>query len=210
MSKYKICPSCGKENDPRSLECKYCDADLMSVRVFDPDMPIQAEVEKVPEEQNESPLDTDGTNRRLVRICYCGEINPAQARKCKNCNEDISDVVPVAQEAEIEQHYQLSSIGENYVYDVPCGNMVIGREHGMRECLVGKQYVSRIHAKLTVENGKLYIENLSTTNYTYVNNIRIPNGKTQLSVGDEIALGGISINGSRQPEAAYFIVGISV
>ena len=38
-------------------------------------------------------------------------------------------------------------------------SIIIGREHGMRECLIGKQYVSRIHAKLTVENGTAYIEN---------------------------------------------------
>lgn len=77
----------------------------------------------------------------------------------------------------------------------------------MRECLIGKQYVSRIHAKLTVENGLAFIENLSNTNYTYVNNIRIPSGRTRLNVGDEVALGGISVNGSRQKEAAYFVVG---
>ena len=77
----------------------------------------------------------------------------------------------------------------------------------MRECLLDKQYVSRIHAKITVENGAAFIENLSNTNYTYVNNIRIPSGRTQLNVGDEVALGGIVVNGARQKEAAYFIVG---
>ena len=35
----------------------------------------------------------------------------------------------------------------------------------MRDALRGKTYVSRVHAKLTVADGKLYIENLSTTNH---------------------------------------------
>jgi pSer/pThr/pTyr-binding forkhead associated (FHA) protein len=98
-------------------------------------------------------------------------------------------------------------VDSDYIYPLPNGSIIVGREHGRRECLIGKQYVSRIHAKITVENGAVFIENLSKTNYTYVNNIRIPAGRTRLNAGDEVALGGISVNGTRQEEAAYFIVG---
>ena len=100
------------------------------------------------------------------------------------------------------------TVDGSFVYQVPCGSIVIGREHGMRECLSEKSFVSRVHAKLTVEDGILFIENLSSTNYTYVNNRRIGHGKVQLHEGDEIGLGGICINGNRQDEAAYLVVGI--
>ena len=76
----------------------------------------------------------------------------------------------------------------------------------MREILADKPYVSRIHAKLTVADGRLYIENLSHTNYTYVNNERIPAGRMELKPSDEIGLGGLAIDGRRQEQAAYFLV----
>lgn len=219
MAKYKICPSCHEKNAPSSLSCINCDMDLSTVKITDDELEAQLVV------QAESAAVGHGqTQTVMVKICDCGAINPAQARKCQECGEDLSDVVATPravsqatsspasdpQAQEIECHYILSSVTDGYLFQVPCSGILIGREQGMRECLVAKQYVSRVHAKLTVENGDLYIENLSMTNFTYVNNIRIPQGKVKLNVNDEIGLGGIAVNGVRQPEAAYFIVGVSV
>lgn len=199
MSKYKLCPVCQEQNDPRSMECISCGTDLMGVPIID---------SETTHAQPEKATSTESLEQNMVRICYCGEINPPQLRKCKGCGEDISDILPVPIDIPLDAHYQLSTIDGSYVYQVPCGSIVIGREHGMRECLAEKSFVSRVHAKLTVENGILFIENLSSTNYTYVNNSRIGHGKVQLHEGDEIGLGGICINGSRQDEAAYLVVGI--
>ncbi len=200
MSKYKLCPTCKEQNDPRSMECVNCGTDLMGIPITD------TEVVK-PDTQSTLESSDFSETSELVRICYCGEVNPAQARKCQKCGEDIGDILPVPDVVAPECRFQLSSVDSDYVYPLPIGSIIVGREHGMRECLLGKQYVSRIHAKITVENGAAFIENLSNTNYTYVNNIRIPSGRTRLNVGDEVALGGITVNGARQEEAAYFIVG---
>ena len=51
----------------------------------------------------------------------------------------------------------------------------------------------------------IYIENLSNTNFTFVNNQKIAE-KTELHVDDEIGLGGNETNGSRQSGAAYLIL----
>lgn len=199
MSKFKLCPVCQAQNDPRSMECASCGTDLMGVPIIDSEaIPVQPE----------PTVGTESSDASMVRICYCGEINPPQARKCKSCGEDISDILPIPREVPIDAHYQLATVDGSFVYQVPCGSIVIGREHGMRECLSEKSFVSRVHAKLTVEDGILFIENLSSTNYTYVNNRRIGHGKVQLHEGDEIGLGGICINGNRQDEAAYLVVGI--
>lgn len=206
MSRCKICPTCGEQNDPRSMECMSCSTDLMGISIIDTD----EQVKKQEDESEKTESSSNGEQPKYVRVCTCGEVNPVQMRKCQKCSEDLSDIVPTAQEEINEKKYQLSEIGGSYVYPIPVGNIVIGREHGMRECLCGKQFVSRVHAKLSTEDGKLYIENLSGTNYTYVNNIKIPSGKVQLNAGDELALGGIVINGRRQEEAAYFLVGLSV
>jgi len=77
----------------------------------------------------------------------------------------------------------------------------------MSDYLINKKYVGRSQAKLTINNNELWIENLSGTNPTFVNNKKITE-KTKLSDGDEIGLGGIVINGSRQEQAAYFLVRI--
>ena len=103
--------------------------------------------------------------------------------------------------------YVLSSLDGQYAYKVSADETVIGRENSMSDYLSTKSYVSRTHAKLTIEAGAFYIENLSGTNFTYVNNRKIVT-KTQLKNGDELGLGGTNINGKCQSEAAYFLVRI--
>ena len=52
----------------------------------------------------------------------------------------------------------------------------------------------------------MFVENLSRTNRTYVNNEEIPDAvPVALADGDEIGLGGKVIGGSRQDKAAYLI-----
>lgn len=205
MAKFKICPTCGKENPTNSLSCIECDMDLSSVKITD----TEALVLETAAEHGEADRDDGGAE--MVRICECGEVNPAQARKCQACGEDISDIAPVSapQKQEVEAHYMLSSVTGDYHYRIPCSGAVIGREHGMSDCLASKRFVSRVHARLSVENGQLFIENLSTTNYTFVNNMKIAEGRVKLNVGDEVGLGGIYANGTRQDGAAYFVVGLT-
>lgn len=205
MQKYKICPSCHFKNEPTLLECFYCEADLTRVKITD------EETEKMLEENAEV---ASGQSEKLamVRVCDCGERNPANARKCKACGEDISDITPTPDSIEENapvntRTFVLSSLDGKYAYKVAGDETVIGRENAMSDYLAAKSYVSRAHAKITLENTSLYIENLSGTNYTYVNNKRIA-AKTELKSGDELGLGGTSIGGKRQTEAAYFLVRI--
>ena len=66
--------------------------------------------------------------------------------------------------------------------------------------------ISRQQAKLTIVASKVFIENLSKTNKTFVNNTAIEDGTpTALNDGDEIGLGGKVIDGVRQAQAAYLI-----
>ena len=60
---------------------------------------------------------------------------------------------------------------------------------------------------VTTMNDEWFIENLSNTNFTYVNNKKIME-KTKLTDGDEIGLGGTNLNHKRQEQAAYFQVRI--
>ena len=199
MEKYKICPSCHEKNEPTLLECIYCEADLTGVKITDEESERMQENNSIAEQQTVE----------LVRLCECGAKNPPNARKCSSCGEDISDITPTPDTAEkpAETTFVLSSTDGQYAYKLTSDEIIIGRENVMSEYLSVKSYVSRSHARLSIINGELFIENMSNTNFTYVNNQKIT-GKTQLKDGDEIGLGGTSVNGKLQSMAAYFLVRI--
>lgn len=205
MEKYKICPACGTRNNPLLLECADCETDLQNVPVVDETM------EQIASRPNVQGEDAPSSSA-MIRICdNCGAKNPVQARRCSSCGEEISMVVPTPDIVSPILQYLLSSLDGTYAYEVKEGCTVVGRENEMREYLSSKPYVSRKHAELilNLSEEKLSIKNCNTTNYTFVNNEMI-SGDTciDLKDGDEIGLGGNEQNGSRQEEAAYFIVRI--
>ena len=201
LEKYKVCPECGKHNAPSLLECRFCEADLTGCKIVD--KTTEAAVPAKPEKSASAE-----EKAVLVRICDCGAENAPQARKCKACGEDISDIiparVPVAEKRPFI--YELRSVDGSFSVSLDQVVTVIGREAQLKEYLSSKVYVSRQHAKLTVVAEKVFIENLSRTNKTFVNNEEI-SGETPTAVnnGDEIGLGGKVINGTRQENAAYFV-----
>lgn len=192
MNKYRICPDCGSHNPPGRIECSECEADLTSVPVVD-----ESTAER-------SPIVPP---KPMVRICSCGTKNPAAMRKCASCGEDISDVMPSSDEEEAATRFTLASVDGEYAYEITQTEITVGREQELREYLAAKPFVSRIHARFTTEDGRLFITNLSATNFTYVNNVRISE-RQELHDGDEIGLGGTSVGGNRQSGAAYFTVRI--
>lgn len=203
LTKYKICPACGEHNPPSLLECRKCETDLTGIKVMDSAMEQQEEEAK----KTDSGTPSVGGTPVLVRVCECGAHNPPQARKCRECGEDISDIIPttVIQE-EAAFSYQLQAVGDDYTVTIDVPVSIIGREAALKDYLASKMYVSRQHAKLTIVAGKVLIENLSNTNRTFINNKAISQTEpTPLADGDEIGLGGMEIGGNRQEQAAYFV-----
>lgn len=210
MEKYKVCPACGTHNNPLFLECINCEADLQNIPVVDEEIE-QAAAQKVGQCAEINP------STSMVRVCDCGAKNSVQARRCSSCGEDISMIIPTpdtttaTDNASNVQQYVLSSLDGTFTYKIKDGTTVIGRENEMREYLASKPYVSRIHAKLSLdtEAASLTIKNSNTTNYTFVNNQMISGDMAvKLKDGDEVGLGGNEQNGLRQPDAAYFLVRI--
>lgn len=189
MEKYKLCPACQAKNPPVLLECMHCEADLTGVRITDEDTCMDQEL---PEAAG------------AVRICDCGAHNAPNARKCSACGEDISDIAPQLPQ---EPEYLLTSLDGQYAFRLTQFPVTIGRTQAMGDYLHTKTYVSRLHARLTLEEGSLFLEDLNSTNHTFVNNQRIT-GKTQLHHGDELSLGGLRIDGSCQEQVAYFLLRI--
>lgn len=195
LEKYKICPACGAHNPPSLLECRECETDLTGVKPVD----------EASESKGQEPV---AVPEGLVRICECGAHNPPQARKCAVCGEDISDILPAEPPCEEAVSFTLTSLDGSYTFEI-CGTAVVGREAAMEDYLADKLYVSRQHAKFTVSEDGLIVENLSRTNRTYLNGILIDSEKpVSVHEGDEIGLGGTTVKGSRQDKAAYFICGV--
>ncbi len=204
MEKYKVCPVCGTRNNPLLLECPNCETDLQNVPVVDESM------EHITEQQCEDTT-VHSPSVPMVRVCDCGAKNPVQARRCSVCGDDISIIVPTPDNAPAVQCYMLSSLDGSFSYEISEGATIVGRENEMREYLSSKPYVSRKHAELelNITTGVLTIKNCNTTNFTFVNNTMISgDASVELKNGDEVGLGGNEQNGSRQPEAAYFLVRI--
>lgn len=199
MEKYKICPSCKVKNPPALFECMNCEADLTGVKITD------EETERMMVEN--ATAQAESTPQNMVRVCECGAKNVPNARKCSSCNEDISDIIPTPDNEEEFISFVLSSLDGQFAYKITTDEVTIGRENTMSDYLSVKSYVSRSHARVTKENSELYIENLSNTNFTYVNNKKITE-KTKLQDGDEIGLGGTNLNGKYQEQAAYFLARI--
>ena len=199
MEKFKICPVCGMHNKPNMIECMGCETDLTSVKATDEETELAKKNNK--HEENPSIQPTE----EYVRVCDCGCVNTATAKKCVECGEDISDIAPILQQQCESCKYAITSLDDKFVYEIKPGTVVVGREHEMKEYLSNKLYVSRQHAKITREDNNIYIENLSNTNFTFVNNQKVFE-KTELHIGDEIGLGGNEVNGSRQNDAAYLIL----
>ncbi len=197
MEKFKICPVCGMRNKPNMIECLGCETDLTSVKATD------EETEKAKSDVQERKMSKP--QEEYVRICDCGAVNSATAKKCAECGEDISDIAPTLNEQRSNCAFVMASVDGTYVFEIKEGEVVIGREHEMKEYLTSKPYVSRQHAKLIKEADKMFIENLSGTNYTFVNNQRIAE-RTELKPDDEVGLGGNEVNGKRQDEAAYLVL----
>ena len=200
MNQFKICPECGTKNPPDVLECEHCEFDLMLVPVTDE----QQEAAKI--SAKAKPADKN----ILVKVCSeCGEKNLSNARKCSKCGEDLSDIVATPETAATlaqinSAQLALKSLDDAINFKVE-REVVIGREHELKDYLAAKNFVSRRHCRLTLEGDELFIEDLNSANGTYVNNEKIFR-KTKLSKGDEVGLGGAVFNGSRQDKAAYFLV----
>jgi hypothetical protein len=178
-----------------------CEADLTGIKITD------EETEKMMAEN--AAAQAEASPKKMVRVCECGAKNAPNARKCSSCNEDISYITPTPDNEEAKEEtisFVLSSLDGQFAYKVT-DDITIGRENTMSEYLSVKSYVSRAHARITAVNDELYIENLSNTNFTYINNKKITE-KTKLQDGDEIGLGGTNVNGKCQEQAAYFLVRI--
>jgi predicted nucleic acid-binding Zn ribbon protein len=191
-----LCPACGADVLPGEAFCANCGASLAQG-------PVAPEPEPEVEPEPEAPP-----------LCpACGtEIEPGDAF-CSTCGFALKAVAPVAKPAEevaavvppapVTAGPRLVLADSGAEIPLPAGEeILVGREdpvsgvypdidltpHG------GEQAgVSRRHARLIVEGGSYFVEDLDSTNFTFVNKQKLA-AKTRQPVGDgdEIRFGRIA------------------
>lgn len=142
-----------------------------------------------------------------LKICpSCGLENPVNETMCGRCMADISSVEPVndidVSESKIINNPQLSSgatvieKNDSLCFEAVDGSgkfyvesgAVIGREAAGSEYLKKYQTVSRRHAQLKFNNSSWDIEDLNSTNGTWINERKIEANKANpIKSGDIVA-----------------------
>lgn len=128
----------------------------------------------------------------FVKVCQiCNTPNISSEMMCKRCMGDISGVSPSeVAEAPVERHSNTDEgktiiQRDNYLIlkthagidiKVKDGDM-IGRDAVGQEIFSAFKTVSREHARITYKDGKWFIEDMNSTNGTYINGNRIPPNK---------------------------------
>jgi len=88
--------------------------------------------------------------------------------------------------------------GEGAGFEHPLeGEVVLGRERGSADLVLDDPGVSRRHAAIRSEGGRITVTDLGSSNGTYANGERIT-GAVELADGDEVQVGGtvISVHGA--------------
>ena len=138
------------------------------------------------------------------KICKrCGAHNPIDEAMCIECmgiefiypNEsDETDNTPTEEKTFLENDYEKTYLDETknlYIiyndneYPIQ-NNTIIGRENHLKEILQNYKTVSRAHIKFLYDGDEWYIQDLHSTNGTYVNGEKITHKK--LSNNDIIDL----------------------
>jgi len=115
---------------------------------------------------------------RSERACACGQTLSEQALFCQKCGKPVSQAKPRCRLTRLGPDRQ----GESVV--MSDDEFTIGKAP---ECGLAIQddYVSRRHARLTASDGMLYVEDLGSSNGTFLR-VRHP---IVLEAGDEILIG---------------------
>ncbi len=72
---------------------------------------------------------------------------------------------------------------------LPC---ILGKMEECSDVVLKDQSISRMHARIFEENGELYLQDLNSTNGSYINNLELESNEiVKLKIGDEITFGNL-------------------
>ncbi len=185
VEKYKICNSCGAKNSIDEAFCLECMS--TDLRIYEQETNNELSPKKMTENSDTSQVSTPDENH--YKICNaCGAKNDISEPFCVECfGTDFSEImqgdlingtsIVVEDKTVIDSSHQtlklLCNGGERLINH----NDIIGRQAVCSEILQDNKTVSRQHARFSFNDGEWYIEDLNSTNGTYVEDERVMPGK---------------------------------
>lgn len=125
----------------------------------------------------------------------CGRVNYGTQSDCALCGKPLlsaqsdTSTPPIGSGYLDETHHWLAGVAEEHAgkrTEIPAAGLTVGRHPTQNQIVLNDPEVSRIHARLSIENGRVALED-SSANGTYVNDRRIE--KVTLHDGDRVRFG---------------------
>lgn len=218
MARIKICPGCKHHNASNAMQCSECGRDIGSVKaknppVETPDVPLDEPVSDTTMELAAAEPTAAGStvamNEELKEyiVCEeCGHHNLTSIRLCERCGESLVGIPITREDAGpamvCSSSARLVTTDGLFQMELTKGAIILGREAAGADYFGQKAYVGRKHARLTYIDDGVYLEDLNSTNGTFVNGTKIPAGQPwKLCSSNVVGLGG---NKEIQTSAAFF------
>ncbi len=105
-------------------------------------------------------------------------------------DEDCGKTIYMEQTEEGSPVHRLYTPDGRVAMPLETENVTIGKQRGEVDLLLEDESVSRIHARIYLEDNIVYLEDLNSTNGTFKNGLRLqPYEKRRLEEGDEVRFG---------------------
>jgi hypothetical protein len=176
--KVRVCPNCKEINEAGARTCAKCGADIRTVRPQDEDFVKQ----NITEEPKAQPAKED---------------TPVPEKSAPKSEQTLPNADA------LDEIWLVSEDGQ-WKTPIPEGETVFGRENFGGEYFDNKRFVSRTHMKLIKLGELLQLQDLESSNGTFINGKRIEKGIAMLNNGDLIGMGGN--DPKTQKDAAYLKV----
>ncbi len=206
-----VCPNCNHKNPEAALQCEACYTDLPSI-ISCPQCGASIQGDAIfcgncgfnlQSKSSESVGEVDLSEDENVEISSPESvINPIEPRKTEN--DPKKTVKPTNQSGlmatvlQEKKTAKLIHLQTNTVIEIPQNLSVInlGKPNNQFPPDIdvsgfpNSEIVSRIHGRLVVENDDFYIEDLGSSNGTFINHLPLLEGnRHKLKMGDQISLG---------------------
>lgn len=208
------CPQCGASVIPGEAFCDNCGADLSSVQPGGqpPPQQQQPQQQQAPPAQPAPQQPAQAPAGGGVTCPTCGSSQPAGQAFCDNCGAQLSGAPPSGPPPSVPPPVQPSVQPVGRPRLVVAGTGVEIDLSGKAEAAIGREDpvsgvfpevdltphggeeggVSREHAKLTFQGNQWQVQDLNSTNFTFVNNQKLNPGMPQpLNDGDQVRLGKV-------------------
>lgn len=175
----KFCPQCGHN----LLEQKHADDICRKEIGSDPEIATKKQTVDLPQVQSEQKSPDVSVKPQVVYEkplrCSCGQDLPPDAKFCFKCGKKLGKSLP---------NYRLILRGRgkaDVIAKMPSDALTIGKNGDCDLIIPDDEYVSRQHARLFHSDGRVLLEDLGSSNGTF---LRVKK-QVALEIGDEFLIG---------------------